>query len=88
MQTEQEAWVAGEVRCLNCGAVLAEVVRGDDENSLGLRPPRFQSAVQVVIEGPRSLRCQRCNGRALVELFDNPIEAVQIATRGKRYTIS
>lgn len=89
MLPQQEALIAGEVRCLNCSAVLADVVRcDDDENRFGLRPARFRSEVQVDINGPRSLRCRRCNGRALVEIFDNPHEAIQVATRGKQYTIA
>lgn len=88
MGRQQESWLAGEVQCLNCGAVLAEVVRVSEDGAIRLRPARFQRTVQVVIEGPHSLRCQRCNGRALVELLDDPTEAVLAATRGKQYTIA
>jgi hypothetical protein len=88
MGRQQETGLAGEVTCLNCGAVLAEVVRGNDAGVLGLRRARFQTAVQVEIVGPHSLRCQRCNGRALVALFDNPTEEFQAEARGKHYTLA
>lgn len=87
MGRQQESWLAGEVQCINCGAVLAEVVRGGAEHRLGLRPARYQREVQAIIDGPR-LRCKRCNGRALVELLDDPTEAVLAATRGKQYAIA
>jgi hypothetical protein len=88
MGQQHETWVIGEVHCLNCGCVLAEVVRGEAEDTLNLRPARFQSAVQVVIAGRRLLRCQRCQGRALVELFDDPYEERQAEVRGKRYAVA
>ena len=81
MGRQQEHWVAGEVHCLNCGAVLAEVVRSAEQGTLALKPARYQSAVQVVVAGRRLLRCQRCNGRAIVELFADPGEERPIAVK-------
>jgi len=80
-----ETWIVGEVHCLNCGAVLAEVVRGDQADRLLLRPARHQPEIQVEIVGARCLRCRRCGGRALADLLDDPIESVQAETRGTRY---
>jgi hypothetical protein len=68
--------------------MLAEVTRTGKEETLRLRPGRHQSAQQVLVTGRRSLHCRRCGGRALVELFDHPIEQVQAETRGKRYPIA
>ncbi len=82
MRRLQEHWVAGEVQCLNCGAVLAEVVRDTGQGTLALKPARFQSAVHVVVVERRLLRCQRCSGRALVELFADPREDRSVGAPG------
>jgi hypothetical protein len=61
---------AGEITCINCGRLLAEVVHDQASDTLKLRRPRSQSTVQVVVAGRRRFRCKHCNGYALVTLDD------------------
>lgn len=88
MIQQAATWIAGEVYCLNCGTVLAEVVRSAEDGTVSLRPAKDQSTVQVFVANRRLLRCRRCRGRALVELFDHPIEQTDAESRGKCYPIA
>jgi DNA-directed RNA polymerase subunit RPC12/RpoP len=68
--TDIERYAIGEVHCLNCGRSLARVVERLN-GGFHLLPTLNQSAVHVIVAGGRLLRCQRCGGRALVELRDD-----------------
>jgi hypothetical protein len=64
----------GDIRCLNCGRSLAEVIRDGETGKMSLRPAANQSKVQVVVAGRRMLRCARCHGRAFAEQLMEPGE--------------
>jgi DNA-directed RNA polymerase subunit RPC12/RpoP len=67
METSVQVDLVGEVRCVNCGRVLAELVRDPVSSRLRLRRAPQQSELLVRVVAGRVLRCQRCQGRAFVE---------------------
>jgi hypothetical protein len=74
MSRDIDAILVGEVRCINCGRTLGELVRDSASGRLGLRPAQHQQELLVrVVEG-RILRCSRCQGRAFVEAPDAAID--------------
>jgi hypothetical protein len=74
MMTHEQAQHVGDVRCLNCGRVLAAAMRQPETGRIRLRPAINQSNVQVIVAGRRMLRCARCRGRAFVEYLVEPGE--------------
>jgi hypothetical protein len=69
----------GELHCLNCGRVLGDLVRDLDGGSLELLPAAHQSDVHVVVAGRRMLRCGYCQGRAFLEMLDEPSTPIRLA---------
>jgi hypothetical protein len=61
---------AGEVTCLNCGRLLAEVVHDRTSDTLKLQRLCDQSTVQVIVAGRQRFRCGHCNGHAYLTLED------------------
>jgi hypothetical protein len=82
MPVQEMTGLVGEVHCLNCGRVLANVVRASEQGGFRLRPAMGQSTVQVKIPSPGLLRCGRCNGRAFVEPLEEPAEERATRARG------
>jgi DNA-directed RNA polymerase subunit RPC12/RpoP len=82
--TEIDKYAIGEVHCLNCGRSLARVIEPPG-GGFRLLPTNNQSAVHVIVAGRRLLRCQRCGGRAFVELRDDTL--VEQATPEEMSTI-
>lgn len=57
----------GELRCLNCGRHLADVL-GGGAGPLRLTPPNGRAArLGLVASTARGLRCARCGGRPMLE---------------------
>jgi hypothetical protein len=80
--------VVGEVHCLNCGRMLAQVAREVESGGLQLLPTSNESAVQVVIAGRRMLRCSRCGGRALVELWEDGLQHTTVAGSDRLHRVA
>ncbi len=76
MMTTTRAAVSliGEVHCLNCGRILAEVVDSGEGGRHLLRRAARHAVIEVTLVGPHSLQCAHCGGRAMVEPFDEPQE--------------
>jgi hypothetical protein len=80
--------LVGEVHCLNCGRMLAQVARETAQGTLELLPTPNESTVQVVVAGRRMLRCSRCSGRALVELWEDGLQPTTIVGTGSLYRVA
>lgn len=80
--------VVGEVHCLNCGRMLAQVAREMQDGGLQLLPASDESAVQVVIAGRRMLRCSRCSGRALVELWEDGLQHTTVVGSDRLHRVA
>jgi hypothetical protein len=78
MNVAERIDVVGEVHCLNCGRMLAEVARETVNGALQLVAAPNESPVQVIVAGRRMLRCSRCSGRALVELWEDSLQPTTI----------
>ncbi len=59
----------GEIQCLICGRILAEVIQSGAEGRHLLRCAAHHTAIEVQIVGPHGLRCMHCGGRALMQPF-------------------